>query len=131
FLQTREVRIDLIYSEAERGVRRILEEKWQRDKELRATMGEIIRKYGLSEAAIADSMKRSMGVERVEVRGERYRLANNDCVLETARMESDSVHLIVSSFPFATQYEYTPSYNDFGHTDHDDHFWAQCDFLTP
>jgi hypothetical protein len=27
--------------------------------------------------------------------------------------------------------EYTPSYNDFGHTDDDAHFWAQMDFLTP
>jgi hypothetical protein len=31
-------------------------------------------------------------------------------------MASDSVGLIVTSVPFGTQYEYSPSYNDFGHT---------------
>jgi hypothetical protein len=33
--------------------------------------------------------------------------------------------------PFSTQYEYTPSYNDFGHTDDKAHFFRQMDFLTP
>jgi len=37
----------------------------------------------------------------------------------------------VTSIPFSNHYEYTPSYNDFGHTDSNDHFWAQMDFLTP
>ena len=46
-------------------------------------------------------------------------------------METDSVGLIVTSIPFSTQYEYSPSYNDFGHTDDNAHFWAQMDFLTP
>lgn len=32
---------------------------------------------------------------------------------------------------FSTQYEYSPSYNDFGHTDGNEHFFAQMDFLTP
>jgi len=46
-------------------------------------------------------------------------------------MDADSVDLIVTSIPFANHYEYTPSYNDFGHTDNNDHFWKQMDFLTP
>ncbi len=46
-------------------------------------------------------------------------------------MAEASVGLIVTSIPFSTQYEYTPSYNDFGHTDDDAHFWRQMDFLTP
>ena len=57
--------------------------------------------------------------------GENYRVVHNDCVDEARRMESDSVDLIVTSIPFSTQYEYTPSYNDFGHTDDDGHFWRQ------
>jgi hypothetical protein len=131
FLQTEPVRIDLIYTEAERGVRRRLEEKWRRHDELMATMGEIIREYGLSDAARAQELERAIGVERMVVRGEGYHLALNDTVLETARMASDSQHLIVTSVPFSTQYEYTASYNDFGHNDHDPAFWAQMDFLTP
>ncbi len=46
-------------------------------------------------------------------------------------MPEASVGLILTSIPFATQYEYTPSYNDFGHTDDNAHFWQQMDYLTP
>ncbi len=80
---------------------------------------------------MAAALHRSIGVERVEASGEGYQLINNDTVDETARMQSDTVDLIVTSIPFATQYQYSPSYNDFGHTDDNDHFWAQMDFLTP
>lgn len=31
----------------------------------------------------------------------------------------------------SNHYEYTPSYNDFGHTDDNAHFWGQMDYLTP
>ena len=58
-------------------------------------------------------------------------MANNDCVLEAMSMEANSVDLIITSIPFANHYEYTPSYNDFGHTENNDHFWAQMDYLTP
>jgi hypothetical protein len=71
---------------------------------------------------------------RRAARGARARAGgwcNNDTVDETARMESDSVDLIVTSIPFSTQYEYSPSYRDFGHTDDDRHFFEQMDFLTP
>ncbi|WP_425545634.1 DNA methyltransferase [Glutamicibacter creatinolyticus] len=46
-------------------------------------------------------------------------------------MDENTVDLIVTSIPFANHYEYTPSYNDFGHTDDNRHFWEQMDYLTP
>jgi hypothetical protein len=131
FLQTEEVTIDLIYSEGERGIRKILEAKWKAHNEMVAKMSEIIREYGLSQEAMAGALKRSLGVERIEVSGAGYRLINADAVEEARRMETNSAHLIITSVPFSTQYEYTPSYNDFGHTDTNAHFWAQMDFLTP
>jgi DNA modification methylase len=131
FLQPHAVRIDLIYTEAERDVRRQLERKWAQHNTMVERMTEIIREFGLAHAAVASQLARSLGVERVEASGEAYRCVNNDCVDETKNMEADSVDLIVTSIPFATQYEYTPSYNDFGHTDDNPHFWAQMDFLTP
>jgi hypothetical protein len=70
-------------------------------------------------------------VSRAEVKGQRFTVANNDCVLEALLQPDNSVGLIVTSVPFANHYEYTPSYNDFGHTSGNDHFWAQMDFLTP
>jgi hypothetical protein len=133
FLQTRPVRIDLIYTEAEREVRRTLERKWAQHKEQVARMTEIIKEFGLSHAAMIKTLSRAMGVERVEVRspsGE-YVLVNNDCVVETRGMASDSVGLVLTSIPFSTQYEYSPNFADFGHTDSNEHFFRQMDFLVP
>jgi DNA modification methylase len=131
FLQRHQVRVDLIYTEAERPIRDSIEAKWRRHDEQRAIMTDIIRQYGLSAVAMASSLKRGLGVERVEVRGELFTLVNNDCVEEVRQMADDSVDLIVTSIPFSTQYEYSPNYADFGHTDDDRHFWSQMDFLIP
>ncbi|MGV1823280.1 DNA methyltransferase [Agrobacterium vitis] len=131
FMQDHEVRLDLIYTEAERPVRDNLQEKWQRHEEQMQIMTDIIKEYGLSSAAMAATLQRSLGVDRIEVSGDSYRLINNDCVLETQTMAADSVDLIVTSIPFSTQYEYSPNYCDFGHTDDNDHFWQQMDFLIP
>ena len=131
FLQTRPVRIDLIYTEAEREVRRVLEEKWKRHEEMVSTMSDIIREYKLNQVEMAATLTRSIGVERIEVVGPNHRLVNNDCVEEMRSLEDASVDLVITSIPFSTQYEYTPSYRDFGHTDDDCHFWEQMDFLTP
>lgn len=131
FLQTRPVRIDLIYTEAEREIRRNLERKWAQHKVLTEQMSEIIRKYGLASESLAHELKRSIGVERTEITGENFRLINNDSVVECRSLPTDSVGLILTSVPFSTQYEYSPSYNDFGHTDSNQHFFEQMDFLTP
>lgn len=131
FLQPHPVEIHVITAESEREVWRTLTRKWRQHEHLVAKMGEIIRKYRLNEQAMAAALERSIGVERIEVTGEAFTAVNNDTVIETSRMAEASVGLIVTSIPFSTQYEYTPSYNDFGHTDDDAHFWAQMDFLTP
>jgi DNA modification methylase len=131
FLQTKPVRIDLIYTEAEREIRRVLEEKWERHKVLTAEMTKIIREYGLAVNAIQSELSRQFGVTRDEEHGENWRAIHNDTVLEMPLLASDSVHLVLTSIPFSTQYEYTPSYHDFGHTDSNEHFWRQMDFLIP
>jgi hypothetical protein len=132
FLQTKPVRIDFIHTTAERSVRRLIERKWDQHNKQMATMTEIIREFGLSKAAMASTLTRALGVkDRIEVRGRKFTIVNNDCVDETRRMESDSVGLVLTSIPFATQYEYSPNYADFGHTDSNGHFFEQMDFLTP
>lgn len=131
FLQPSQVEIDIIYADTEDQVRRELLAKWQRDDEMKARMSEIIRKYGLNHAAAADAMTRSIGVERQEMRGQGWQLALNDCVEEIQLVPEGAIDLLVTSIPFSNHYEYTPSYNDFGHTDDDAHFFAQMDFLTP
>lgn len=131
FGQMEECEIDIIFSEAERDVRRSLETKWAQDSELRIRMSEIIRKYGLDKLPIDEILKRSVGVERIEASGEHFTVVANDCVEEARRQPDNSVAQIITSIPFANHYEYTASYNDFGHTDNNDHFWAQMDYLTP
>jgi len=131
FQQQHQVRIDIIYSEAEREVLASLQEKWEQDKQMRVRMSEIIKEYGLSSLGFETELARTIGVERIEAKGEHFHVANNDCVIETQGMDENSVGLIVTSIPFSNHYEYTPSYNDFGHTESNDHFWAQMDYLTP
>lgn len=46
-------------------------------------------------------------------------------------MEDNSVDLIVTSIPFSNHYEYTPTYNDFGHNEDNGKFFEQMDYLTP
>lgn len=131
FGQAHPVRIDIVHSEAEREVLRELQAKWAQHNVMQAKMTDIIRTYGLNQLAMQETLARSLGIERVEVKGERFSVANNDCV-EEARLQPDSsVDLIVTSIPFANHYEYSPSYNDFGHTEDNAQFWAQMDYLTP
>ena len=131
FGQLHQVKLDFLHTEAERDVKRSLELKWKRHTELVAKMRDIVKEYGLAEEAYAKALTRSMGVERQERSGRGWKLALNDSVVECATAPENSVHLIVTSIPFATQYEYSPSFNDFGHTDDNDHFWRQMDYLTP
>lgn len=130
YQQAHPVEVWIVYAESEREVLASLQAKWTRHEEMVEKMSEIIREYGLSKAAMAQVLQRSIGVERIEARGTGWTVANNDCVMETRGMADDSVDLIVTSIPFANHYEYSPSYNDFGHTDDNAHFWAQMDHLS-
>lgn len=131
FGQARPVTIDIIHAETEREIVRDLQAKWARHDELTERMSVIIREHGLTHEIAIEALKRSIGVERRTGSGEGWTLAHNDCVDEAARLDEGSVDLIVTSIPFSNHYEYTPSYNDFGHTDDDAHFFAQMDHLTP
>lgn len=131
FLQTKKVRVDIIYTEAESGVREILENKWIKHNEMVDKMTSIIKEYGLNNAAIESALQRKMGTERIEVLGNNFTLVNNDCVDEVKRLEDNSIDLVLTSIPFSTQYEYSPNFADFGHTDTNEHFFEQMDYLTP
>jgi hypothetical protein len=131
FLQTHTVRIDIIYAASEHEVVRSLQAKWKRHDEMVDRMSDIIRQYGLNPFAAQERLARSIGVERRTIKGELFELVLNDTVEETAAMSANSCDMQLTSVPFGTQYEYTPSYNDFGHTDDNEHFFRQMDFLSP
>lgn len=131
FQQTKPVEVWIIYAESERVVLKTLQEKWARHITMVNQMSTIIKEHGLSHAAMASILTRTIGVERIEASGNNWLVANNDCVEEVKLIDDNSIGLVVTSIPFANHYEYSPSYRDFGHTDNNDHFWAQMDYLTP
>mgnify|MGYP001777207761 CR=1 FL=1 len=131
FLQDEHVIIDIIYTEAEQPILDTLMKKWKNHNYLSEKMQEIVKKYGLSGTSQIDKLARTIGVKRVVVEGKNYKAINNDCVLETAEMDENSVDLIHTSIPFSNHYEYTPSYNDFGHNQDTVKFFEQMDYLTP
>lgn len=131
FLQAGQVVIDIIYLDTEAEVLQALQRKWAQYNEMTGKMAEIVRKYGLAGTNRAAKLARSIGVERQEVLGEHFRAIHNDCILEVRDMQENSVGLIHTSIPFSNHYEYTASYNDFGHNQDTEHFFRQMDFLSP
>lgn len=131
FLQTEKVIIDIIYTENESEILAELLDKWKRHDEQADKMSALLRQYGISTTAILKEMGRSIGVERIVKAGKRYTAIRNDCVEETMAMKENSVDLIVTSIPFSNHYEYTPSYNDFGHNEDTKRFFDQMGYLSP
>ena len=131
FLQEHQCEIHIIYAESESSVLEVLKKKWIQHEKMVGKMTTIIKKYGLSNTKMENALNRTGDVARIEKTGENWIAANNDCVDETRLMDSNSVDLIHTSIPFSNHYEYTPSLLDFGHTDNNNHFWAQMDYLTP
>lgn len=130
FQQTQQVEIHIIYAESEESIRKSLERKWANHKKLTAQMSLIIRENGLSQKGLQD-LERTIGIERQVATGDNFTAVNNDCVMECRTIDDNSVHLIHTSIPFNNHYEYTPSYNDFGHTKDVGHFFKQMDYLAP
>ncbi|MEQ1936191.1 MAG: DNA methylase N-4, partial [Fimbriimonadaceae bacterium] len=131
FGQLHPVKVHIIYTEEEREVKESLVRKWEQDTAQRRIMSGIIREFGLSHSAINAALQRSLGATRRVEEGEGWKLVNDDSVVYASELPDNSQHMILTSIPFSTQYEYTPSLNDFGHTDDDAHFFAQMDYLTP
>jgi DNA modification methylase len=130
FQQSHEVEIHILYTDSEEHILKVLQEKWARHYEMVEVMTRIIKEHGLSHST-TEALKRSIGIDRREVKGQSYTLVNNDCVQEVSSLESNRFGMVLTSIPFSNHYEYTPSYNDFGHTNNDDHFFGQMDYLTP
>jgi DNA modification methylase len=130
FQQSRPVNIHVIYSESEAPVIQTLKAKWAQHEVLVGKMTEILRRNKLEQIEVM-KLTRTMGCNRVEVSGETFRAIHNDCVEELATWPENSVDQIVTSIPFGNQYEYSPSYNDFGHNPDNAAFFEQMEFLVP
>lgn len=131
FQQTKVVKVHLIYTDLEHKILKTLYRKWAQHDELQREMIQIVKDYGLNKENIQIEMKRNIGVERKEYNGKDYQVINNDCVLELEGMQDNSIDLTVTSIPFGDHYEYSPSYNDFGHNYGNNKFFEQMDYMTP
>lgn len=131
FMQKHKVVIYFVYAESESIIFQRFIEKWNQHKNMIENMTSIVQENGLSSVDVSDKLKRWMFASREEHKGKLFRSVNNDCVLEARKEKSNSKGLIVTSIPFSDQYEYTPTYNDFGHNDGNIEFFKQMDFLTP
>lgn len=131
FMQKHKVRVWFIYTEAEQDIVNTLLKKWQQHTDLVRNTTSIIRKYGLAAEAMKAELRRHFHMKRKEHAGQLFTAINNDAVLEIAHFADNSLDLICTSIPFGTQYEYTESYNDFGHNEDNEAFWSQMDYLIP
>jgi DNA modification methylase len=131
FGQKQQVKIHIIYTDAEEPTRKRLEAKWARHIELDERMEDLVKTYGLFDATIKSELARTIGCERVERGGISYRAINNDNVIELINTPSNSVDLDVTSIPFGDQYEYSCSYHDMGHNFGNKEFFRQMEFLIP
>mgnify|MGYP001810204958 CR=1 FL=1 len=131
FLQQKTVQVHIIYTEIERGIVTELKKKWAQHLELQQKMREIVSEHGLNQMSMIQQLARTATVARQEANGENWTFVNNDNVTEYRTLPDNCQDLQVTSIPFSNHYEYTPSYLDFGHTDDDNHFFAQMDYLIP
>ena len=131
FMQQHPVDLYLVYAESEGEIFKSFMQKWAQHREMVANMTDIVRHNGLFGLQAEEKMMRWMFASREEKSGKLWKAINNDNVLECQKMESNSVDLIVTSIPFSNHYEYTPTYNDFGHNEDNDKFFEQMDYLTP
>jgi DNA modification methylase len=131
FMQGKPVNIHVIYAESEQAVLQTLKQKWEQHNNLVEQMAGIIRTNGLASVNVQEKLMRSIGVSREEIAGTNCKAVYNDNVLEMEHLTDNSVDLIHTSIPFSNHYEYTPSYNDFGHNEDNSRFFEQMDYLTP
>lgn len=131
FMQQHPVDLYLVYAESEGEIFKSFMQKWAQHREMVSKMTDIVRENGLFGLQVEEKMMRWMFASREEKSGKLWKAINNDNVLGCQKMESNSVDLIVTSIPFSNHYEYTPTYNDFGHNEDNDKFFEQMDYLTP
>lgn len=131
FMQKHAVDLYLVYAESEGEIFKTFMQKWAQHEEMIDRLVSIFRDNGLFGINAEEKLYRYMFSKREERAGKLYRAINNDNVLECKTMPDNSVDLIITSIPFSNHYEYTPTYNDFGHNEDNDKFFEQMDYLSP
>ena len=116
-MQKHPVDLYLVYAESEAEIFKSFMHKWRQHNQMVCNLVKLLRTYGLYHKKSEERLMRFMFGEREEASGDLWRAINNDNVQECQKMPDNSVDLIVTSIPFSNHYEYTPTYNDFGHNE--------------
>lgn len=134
FQQTHQVNIHFLHLDSEDAIVAELKAKWKRHDELMLKMQALLKQHKLTSTNTMELYRTlNEGTTRTEVKSERFRVIHNDTVLElmSDSIPDNSVDLICTSIPFGNQYEYSPSFNDFGHNSGDAAFFEQMGHLCP
>lgn len=131
FGQKNIVNVHIIFTDQEQHIMKTLYGKWKKHNELNRNMVDLVKNYGLNSNLLKSEMRRKMFNDKKCIKLENVDLYNDDCVVATDHLETDSVGLIVTSIPFGDHYEYSDNYNDFGHNHGNAKFFEQMDFLVP
>lgn len=67
----------------------------------------------------------------MQYNGKNFVLYNGDCVEVTKQLPTDSIHLTISSFPFANLYTYSDDERDFSNVHDLEQYFRQLDYLIP
>jgi hypothetical protein len=127
-----EVDIYLQYTPEEYDIVLNLKRKWNEHDQMRAYIRDLVLEYGLDHKRQIEERKRSFMIERIEYKGENWKLVTTDAVYEWFKeVPDDSIDMIHSSFPFGNHFEYSAKYNDFGHNETNEAFIRQLMFLLP
>ena len=127
FGQTKPVDVYIITAKAEGAVVRNI----QRKEDDFNTMldGMIAATQEITKENIKSTIRDTATYETSVVEGQGWELRLGDCVEETRKMPSDSIHYTVFSPPFANLYTYSNSDRDMGNCRNDDEFLQHFKYL--
>jgi len=131
FRQGEPCEIWIVHMDSEDSIVETRKFKWNQHDEIVSRMREIVKKYGLIDDKIRGDLKRKMDIETKHIKKERYQIWNNDTVIQSAKLEENSLDMIMTSIPFGDHYEYSDNYQDMGHNAGNVAFFEQMDHLVP
>lgn len=127
FGQTQEVHAHLIYGITEGNVVSVLKEKEAAFAEMQTAMNEAMHEHGLFRAE--PRLKGLTETENSIAEGKNWKMYLGDCVVESAKIASDSIDFTVYSPPFAETFVYSDKLADMGNCVDYNEFFSQYDFL--
>ena len=125
FGQKNKVYVHILIPESQTNVRQTILDKQQRHFEMIQEMS----KY--SSEADYKSAKSKVKIMNKEIKTDKYRLLNGDCVQESKKIDDNSADLVVFSPPFAELYVYSDKEEDMGNVSDYKQFEQHFKYLIP